>query len=369
MSRTRFRSLPVALATLSALALAACGSTAVEDDTTPEAGASDPASATTEAAESSAAGSSDDAAPAGDVSIALVRQLGAGDYFEQWLTGAQAQADELGVDLQIFDANGDDAQQALDLESALDAAPDAVIVDHGFAETVAPGAKAILDAGIPLVAFDVDTGDDRTLAVSQSDAELATNILDKLVADTGGTGEVLYVYVAGFAPLDRRNEVWEEVKAANPGLTQVAQIGVVNESTATAVADQAKAALQANPGITTVFAPYDEFAKGAVLAIQELGLQDTVKVYGADISTADIEVLTADASPWVATAATDPANVGAVTVRTAYLAATGADVPNPVEIAPTLITAEDLRAKGVKTITDLTAAFPELTTDDLVPVS
>lgn len=333
-----------ALATVAVLALAACSS---------QASAEEPAG-------TSAA--SDDA-----VQIALVRQLGSGDYFEQWLSGAQAEADRLGVDLTVFNAEGDDAQQALDLESALNAAPDAIVVDHGFTETVQPGVTAALDADVPVVAFDVDAGDERAITVSQSDAELATAVLDQLVADTGGEAEVLSVHVAGFAPLDRRNEVWEQVKAENPGLTQVAQIGAVNDSTAATVADQAKAALQANPGVTAVFAPYDEFAKGAVLAITELGLEDQVKVYGADISTADIEVLTAEGSPWVATAATDPANVAAVTVRAAYLAATGEDVPSPVEIAPILITADALREAEVTTIADLGAAFPELSTPDLVP--
>jgi simple sugar transport system substrate-binding protein len=302
-----------------------------------------------------------------DVSIALVRQLGTGDYFELWLSGAQAEADRLGVDLSVYNANGDDAQQALDLESAINDGVDAIAVDHGFVETVQPGVTEAIDAGIPVVAFDVDAGDDRATVVTQSDAVLAEQVLGKLVEDTSGEADVIYVYVAGFAPLDNRNVVWEEVKGENPGLNQVAQIGVVNESTATEVANQAKAALQANPSVTAIFAPYDEFAKGATLAIQELGLEDTVKVYGADISTADIEVITAENSPWVATAATDPANVGAVTIRAAYLAATGGDLPASVEIPPTLITREALLEGKVATIQDLTAAFPELSTPDLVP--
>ena len=333
----RTRILPVAVIALSTVALAACS--------TPSNG-----------------GDGD------SVSIALVRQLGSGDYFEQWLAGAQAEADRLGVDLSVYNADGDDAQQALDIESAVNDGVDAIAIDHGFAETVQPGVAAALDADIPVVAFDVDPGDDRAVTISQSDHVLAQSVLDKLVEDTAGEADVIYVYVAGFAPLDRRNEVWEEVKADNPGLNQVAQIGVVNSSTASEVANQAKAALQANPGVTAIFAPYDEFAKGATLAIQELGLEGTVSVYGADISTADIEVITAENSPWVATAATDPANVGAVTIRAAYLAATGGDLESAYEIPPTLITREALLEGGVTTIQELTEAFPELSTPDVAAV-
>jgi simple sugar transport system substrate-binding protein len=337
----RTRLLPLAgIAVMSAVALTAC------------------------AAPASDSGAGDDA-----VSIALVRQLGSGDYFELWLQGAQTQADELGVDLSVYNANGDDAQQALDLESAINDGVDAIALDHGFTETIDPGVTAALDADIPVVAFDAEVTDERAVVVGQSDSALAGQVLGKLVDDTAGRADVLYVYVAGFAPLDRRNAVWEDVKAENPGLNQVAQIGVVNDNTASEVADQAKASLQANPGVTAVFAPFDEFAKGVTLAINELGLQDTVKVYGADISTADIEVLTADGSPWVATAATDPSNVGAVTIRAAYLAATGGELASPIEVEPTLLTSDDLVAKDVATIDDLTTAFPELSTPDVAAVN
>jgi simple sugar transport system substrate-binding protein len=309
--------------------------------------------------------------PAADddtVRIALVRQLSQGDYYEQWLAGAQAQADELGVELQIFNADGDNAQQATDLDSAVAQGFDAIAIDHGNTETVQPGTQAAIDDGIPVVAFDVDTEVDGVVSIAQSDHELATLVLEQLVADTEGEAEVVYAYVAGFAPLDRRNAVWEETLEENPGLEQVAQVGAVNDSTAADTASQVSAALQANPGTTAIFAPYDEFAKGAVLALQDLGLEDQVKVYGADISTADIEVITAEGSPWVATAATDPANVGAVTVRAAYLAATGGDVDDSIEVPPFLFTRDALVESGATTIQDLTEAFPELSTPDVAPV-
>ena len=312
------------------------------------------------------------AAAGGDrgVSIALVRQLAEGDYFQLWETGAQQQAAALGVDLTVYNASGDNARQALDIEAAVNTRPDAIIIDHGFAETIAQPAVDALDAGIPVVAFDVNIGDERAVQLEQSDADIAGLALDQLVADTGGEGDVIYVYVAGYAPLDRRDAVWQEVKAANPGLVEVARIGVVDNNTAAGVADQAKAALQANPDtVKAIFAPYDEFAKGATLAVQELGLEDQVKVYGADISTADIGVMTAEASPWVATVAADPTNVGAVAVRAAYLKALGEEVPTLVTVPVALITQAQLRDGGVQNMEQLSAAVPELQTPDLLPVT
>ena len=302
------------------------------------------------------------------VSIALVRQLGAGDYYEQWLSGAKAEAKRLGVDLRVYDADGDNAKQALQVQQAAATKPAAIIVDHGFADSLKAPVKAAVAQDVPVVAFDVDTGDSAVTAVDQSDSKLAEAVTGRLVEDTGGKAEVIYAYVAGYAPLDKRDAVWKQVKKANPGLEQVAQVGVVNDSTAAQTADQVKAALQARPGVTAILAPYDEFAKGAVQAVRELKLQDRVKVYGADISNADIEAITADGSPWVATAATDPANVGAVTVRAADLRATDGAVDDAIEVPPALITQDVLREKRITTVPDLVKAFPDLSTPTIAAV-
>ncbi len=304
----------------------------------------------------------------GDVDIALVRQLSSGDYFEQWLAGAQAEAKALNVTLNISSGDGNNDKQALNLQQAVNQRPDAIIVDHGFADTIQPEIKKAVDAGIPLVAFDVDPGSDEAVSLDQDDHQIASKALDLLKADTNGSAKVIYVYVAGFAPLDRRNETWTQFKQDNPGIEQVAQIGVVNNSTASAVADQAKAALQANPGVTAIFAPYDEFAKGAVLAVKELGLQDQVKVYGADISTADIGLMTEPGSPWVATAATDPSNVGRVAVRAAALLVAEEQVGHELKVPPALITQQKLRDGGIANIEQLVTAIPELLTPDVARV-
>ncbi len=169
--------------------------------------------------------------------------------------------------------------------------------------------------------------------------------------------------------LERRNAVWEEVKAANPGNNQVAVVGEVNDTIAVTVADQMKDALTENPETIAVFAPFDEFAKGAVLAIGELGLNDQVRVYSADISTTGIAMMTADDSPWAATAATDPGNVGRITIRAAYLAAQGEELPNSIIIPPTLVTREQLLEAEVTNMLDLVEAFPDFTTNDLLPVN
>lgn len=346
------------LAALAALLVfAACGdNTGGSSSSDSESEATAAATATQEAAQLPAKFES-------GVKIALVRQLASGDYFQQWLLGAQEQAKALNIDLRISDARNNNDQQATDLQRAIDQKPDAIIVDHGLAATVNPLIDKAVEAGIPVVAFDVETENPEVTSIQQSDEDAGKRLGEELVKGIGGSGEVGYVYVAGFAPLDRRNRGWEEVKKANPDVKQVAKFGKVSDSTANDTQEQANAVITANPDLKAVLAPYDEFAKGVVNALEQANKTD-VKVYGGDISTPDIGVMTKEGSPWVATIATDPANVGRVAVRAAALKLNGDTIDREVLIPQTIITQDFLRENSIKTLEDLRAKLPDLNTQD-----
>lgn len=305
----------------------------------------------------------------GEVEIAVVRQLNVGDVYQAWIAGVQEEADALGVNLTIYNADGDNAKQALQLQQAVATKPDAILIGWGFGDSLQAGLQAAEAAGIPVVSSNASIeASDHVTNVNQSEHLMMRGIVDHFTEDMGGgqiEGDVIYVYVPGFRPLDLRDEVWREFKAANPGINEVAQIGVVNANTAAQTADQARAALTANPDVVAIIAPYDEFTKGAALAIQELGLEDRVKAYGMDISTADIAVMTAENSPWVATATTDMQNFGRVSLRVAAGEVAGSYEGNDLEIPPLVITQDDLVSKGVENVEQLSEQFPGLATPGL----
>ena len=295
----------------------------------------------------------------GGVKVALVTYISSGDFFQAYQAGAEAQAKALGIELRVFPGRQDAAEQRDQIDQAISLGVDGIIIDHGLTESLKDVAQKAVDAGIKVVAFDVNLENEKIPQIEQSDRLLAQLALDQAIKENGTSFNAGYVYVAGFAPLDRRNEVWQEVKKANPGIVEKAQWGVVNDTIAASVSDQTKAIFQANPDISVVFAPFDEFARGVKLAVEELGLADKVKIYSADISTADIQEIGAEGSPWVATVATNPAVVGAVSVRAVSLAIAGQDPGRQVVVEPTLVTQAELREKGIKTIEDLNAKLPQ----------
>ena len=302
----------------------------------------------------------------GGVKLALISYISAGDFFQAYQAGAEAQAKALGIDLRVFPGRQNAAEQREQILQAVNLGVQGVVVDHGLPESLGDVVQQALDKGVKVVAFDVNLNNPKIPQVEQSDHELAKLALEQAVKENGSSFNAGYVYVAGFAPLDRRNEIWDKFKADNKGVVEKARFGNVSDTTATSTADQAKAALTANPDISVVFAPYDEFARGVKLAANDLNLSSKLKIYSADVSTADIQEITEEGSPWVATVATNPAVVGAVSIRAAALQIAGEDVPHNITVKPTLLTQEALRKAGVKTIEDLGKKVPAFNSSDVV---
>jgi simple sugar transport system substrate-binding protein len=303
----------------------------------------------------------------GEVHVAIVQNTGQGDYFQQYLNGTKLQAAALGMKLDVYDAQGDNATQASQLDQAIASGVKGIIVRHGYADTLCPGVNKALEQGIKVVIYDVEIQKCSPDAVQtqQSDEKMASLVLDQMLTDIGKDQNVGYVNVLGIAPLDRRHAVWEQYKKDN-NWTEKFFTGKYTTSTATDTAPMVYNALQANPDVVAIYAPYDELTKGTLSALDQAGMTSKVKVYGADISTADIELMTAEGSAWVATGATDPNAIGAAVTRTLALDLAGQLNTKNVEFPPILVTQEMLRSKNIKNMDDLRANEPSLNISDTV---
>jgi simple sugar transport system substrate-binding protein len=303
----------------------------------------------------------------GQVHIAIVQNTGQGDYFQQYLNGTKQQAKALEMKLDVYDAQGDNATQASQLDQAIAAGVDGIIVRHGFADTLCPGVRKAMKQGIKVVIYDVEIQKCAPDAVQtqQSDALMASLVLDQMLKDSGKDQAVGYVNIAGIAPLDRRDTVWRKYLAAN-GWTQKFKTGKYTPSTATDSTPMVDSALKANAKVAAIYAPYDELTKATLSALkQNPALAGKVKVYGADISTADIELMVATGSPWHATAATDPNAIGAAVLRTLALDLAGQLKTLNVEFPPILVTQDFLRKNAIKNMDDLRAKEPALNISDV----
>ncbi|WP_425365017.1 substrate-binding domain-containing protein [Fulvimarina endophytica] len=298
--------------------------------------------------------------------VALVRYLSTGDFFQAYLAGVERQAEALDIELRVFDSRQDAALQSDMMDQAIGLGVDGIIVQHGLTESMKPAVQRALDAGIDVVAFDVDVENEAVPQIEQSDRDLARLAIEQAIEDNGDSFDAGYVYVAGIAPLDRRDAVWQEMKEANPGINEFARFGTLDNPIANSVANQAAAVLRANPTINVIFAPFDEFAKGAKIAVDEAGLSSDIRIYSADVSTADIQAMREPGSAWVATAATNPTVVGEVSVRALASLMAGEDVDGQVVVPPTLITQEMLNGEDISNMEELSAKMPQFSHADVM---
>ncbi|RJX69409.1 LacI family transcriptional regulator [Vibrio sinensis] len=303
-----------------------------------------------------------------EIRIAHVRYLSQGDFPELYLKGVKRQAEALGFKLDVYDARQDASLQRNQLEQAIMKGYDGIVLQHGFTDSIKDLADMAVQNGIKVVAFDVNADNPAIPQINQDDHLIARMSLEQAVKDNGKAWKAAYVYVPGIPPLDRRDEVFTEFKGTYPDIVEIARFGTMNNPIPNQVADQAAAVFRANPDISVAFSPYDEFAKGIKIAVDEAGLTGKVKIYSADISNSDIQAMREPSSAWVATVATNPSIMGEVSVRALAMLLNGDSVTAQVTVPPVLITQEMLNDQDIKNMDDLVSKIPSFSSSTvLVP--
>lgn len=285
---------------------------------------------------------------------------------ERYLSGAQSMAAELGIELVEFRAHNAPEQQAAMLESAAQQDFDALVVNHGSSEVLGPVVKKALQQGAKIVTFDLVVDDPGVPEIEQDDMLVAFTLARKLVDDFSGQANVVYINADGYAPLEKRDRIWQNFKWRYAHLNEVAHIGQVSAETDVDTQAQLAGLLREHAETEVVIAMWDEFAKGAVRAIQEAGQAERVKVYGVDITDEDIQMMAAGNSPWAVTVATDSYNIGRLAVRAGAALAAGEKLNKYLEVEPVLIAQEFLRAHEVKNMDDLIRQLPSLGESNLL---
>ena len=126
--------------------------------------------------------------------------------------------------------------------------------------------------------------------------------------DLGADGTIVYGIVGDpeQIPTELRDSGWDEIMATNPNATNV---GKVNSKVDPAVSLRVTTdLLQGHPDINVLWADTGPGTVGALAAIQQLGLQDKVKLYG--FCAADLEMT----GPYIACAGQQPAEYASILI-------------------------------------------------------
>lgn len=330
----------LALVAVILLITAACGSSGKESSK--DEGAGEQTSA-----EQTASG---DIASLRGKKIALVMQFNTGTFSAQYIEGVKEQAEKFGGKVQVFASDNDLAKMSANLDAAINQGFDGILIDHGQAAALQQGVNRALEKKIPVVAFDADLQTPGVTVLSQDDQMMASKTLELLGQDAGGKGSIVKVWVAGFAPMERREIAYKAFLESNPEIKEIASFGTASNPALDAQT-QMEAILKQNPNkgdITAVWTAWDEFAKGVTRAIQQAG-RNEIKVYGIDMSDEDLQMIQDPNSPWVASAAVDPKDIGRVQVRYLYQKLHGDQTEDSVVLDAVLVKRADLPKETINT--------------------
>jgi simple sugar transport system substrate-binding protein len=281
------------------------------------------------------------------VKIKVIRKIGGDDHTAQFLAGAKAEGEALGFQVDVFTANGDTAKFHDAINQALNQDYDGFIISHGDDDATVNDVKNIVAKGKKVVAFDSNpklANIDGVTLTSQDDEALATLSLDKLVKDTNGKANIAYLWVDGFPPMVRRNKVYQDVLTKNPGIKEVDRFGVAAADTSVQTQNAVAAMLNKYPKgkLDAIFATWDAFAIGAARALKEAGREE-VKIYGIDVSNADLQEIQRKGSAWKYTAAVDPKLIGSVDLRILAKKLAGEQTPKTYDLEAALVSQKNLQ--------------------------
>jgi simple sugar transport system substrate-binding protein len=283
-----------------------------------------------------------------EVKIKVIRKIGGDDHTAQFLAGAKKEGEALGFTVDVFTANGDTAKFHDAIAQAANQDYDGVIVSHGDDAATVNAVKDLTEKGKSVVTFDSieDLKEiEGVTLTSQDDQALATLSMDQLIKDFNGEAKIAYLWVDGFPPMVRRNTVYEEKLKSNPGIEEVERFGVAAADTSVQTQNAVQAMLKKYPKgeLDAIYATWDAFAIGAARAVKEAG-RDEIKIYGIDVSNADLQMVQEQGSPWKYTAAVDPALIGAIDMRILAKKLAGEETPQQFDLEADLISQEQLQS-------------------------
>lgn len=222
------------------------------------------------------------------------------------------------------DGNCDVAKQSNDIDDLLARGVDAVIMSPVESAGLAPAARRVMQAKVPLIVLDRDVPTDKTVFIGQSNVDMAYETAKKMVADLKGKGNIVEITgLSGSSPAVDRSEGLKRALKEAPGI-KVLAVGDgqwVREPAVKVMEDW----LTKFPHIDAVFSQAEESSWGAMQAIANAGrCGDGIKQYTHDGSSPGFKAV--KAGDFQADGNYSPF-IGDIGVRAALLTLEGKGVP------------------------------------------
>ena len=288
---------------------------------------------------SAAAGVSLMATVASADTFALVQINQQALFFNQMNSGAESAATSNGDKLVIFNANNDPAAQNSAIETYIQQGVDGIVIVAIDVNGIMPAVQQATDAGIPVVAVDAVLPDGPHSAQvgvnnAKAGADMGDFFLSYLGSDMGGSAKIGVVGALNSSIQNIRQAGFvDKITGANG----VVEAGVVDGRNVQDIAlTAAENLITANPDMTAIYATGEPALLGAVAAVESQGKQDSVKIFGWDLTAQAIRGI--DQGYVAAVIQQDPAGMGAAAVNALNTITEGGSVDTSISVPITIVT-------------------------------
>ncbi|MBA8901944.1 substrate-binding domain-containing protein [Phyllobacterium sp. P30BS-XVII] len=271
--------------------------------------------------------------------IALVQINQQALFFNQMNQGAQKAADAAGVKLVIFNSNNEPTAQNSAIETYIQEKVSGLAVVAIDVNGLMPAVKQAADAGIPVVAIDAILPDGPQKAQigvdnAKAGADMGKFFLDYVKTNMGGKAKIGVVGALNSYIQNVRQDGFEKTVKSAEGIQMA---GVVDGQN---VQDNALSAAEnlitGNPDLTAIYATGEPALMGAIAAVQSQGKQDTIKVFGWDLTAEAIAGI--DAGFVAAVIQQDPSAMGGAAVDALLKVSAGQSVEKNIAVPVTIVT-------------------------------
>lgn len=272
--------------------------------------------------------------------VAMITYSLAEEFGVDVIDGAQAKADELGVDMVYMDPAGDMQKDISIMEDLISQGVDAICIAPVDADAIAPYIDEARAAGIVIVNWDIETQAEVDAKVLDNNTGGGAMDAEYLVEKMGTTGKVLVV-----SDLESVTATYERIIGFEDKMKEIAPDVEIIEQLSSGTRDTHRATvenmLQAYPDITAIFCPDGDRTLGAYVACEANERKD-VLIVGYDATPEQKEIMQkvgADCN-MIAVVDLHPKTLGSVSMETAYKILKGETVDAVYQSEISLMTAE-----------------------------
>lgn len=207
----------------------------------------------------------------GKIKIGLTLYSIQNEYTKRFAEAAQSQAEEMGIDLLLYDGNYDASRQNAQVEAMIREEVDGILMIPQDSADCAEGVEIAAEAGIPVVSVNTRVDSNQIISYVGSDDIVAGELVAQSVADIlDGIGNVVILE----GPIGQSAQI-ERLEGMKHVLAEYPDLHVIGKKTANWSRLEAKNVmskwLQTFDRIDAVIAENDDMALGALEAIEEAG--------------------------------------------------------------------------------------------------